>query len=212
MRLALIGIVSSLCCVTYANAESVDSAYTKLNFENGCVWAKSNSAEEASMGGSAVCAGYSFNGNSWPVYFAEGDIRQFVSFGNIANTNALAGGFSEWNGVNTTIEWRLKNGKPFATILRWFIDTVNPDTGSADKKHQGNVLVISKVAQKNNPYSCVIGYVDARANKDANVMARQVADTHGALFVCGVHEARFFGKRGEYSGTPRELAEDQRRN
>lgn len=211
MRLVVIAIVSSVICTNYANAGSIKSAYTKLNFENGCVWEKAKSKEEASMGGRAVCAGYNYKGNSWPVYFAESDIRQFVSFGKIVNTNYLAGGFSQWNLVNTTIEWRLKNDIPFATILRWFIDNLNPETGSADKKHQGNVLVISKVAQKNNPTSCVVGYVDARANKNANEMARQVADDFGGVFVCGEHKARFFGKRGSYSGTPNELAENQRR-
>lgn len=118
MRFALIGIVAWIFSVTYVNAGSIDSAYTKLNFENGCVWEKTNNEEEAAMGGSALCSGYKSNGNSWPVYFAESDIRQFISFGKIADTKSLAGGFSQWNSVNTTIEWRLNNGKPFATILR----------------------------------------------------------------------------------------------
>lgn len=72
-------------------------------------------------------------------------------------------------------------------------------------------MIISKVAQKNNPYSCVIGYVDARANKNANVKARQVADDFGNSFECGVDEAQFFGERGVYSGTPNELIDSQRR-
>lgn len=211
MRLVLFGIIIFAASINHANSTNIDSAYTKLNFEGGCVWEKPASEEEAGMGGSAVCAGYNYHGSTWPVYFAESDIRQFVSFGNITDLNSLAGGFSQWNSVNTTIEWRLKNGKPYATILRWFIDNVNSNTGNADKKTQGNVLVISKVAQANNSDSCVIGYVDTRANKNANVLARQVADKFGESFVCRLDEARFYGKRGKYSGTPNELAEDQRR-
>lgn len=212
MRLAFIGIAILLMSVNYAAAKNIDSAYTKLDFENGCVWKKPASEEEAGMGGSAICNGYIYKGYSWPVYFAEGDIRQFVSFGSVSDLNGLAGGFAEWNAVNTTIEWRLDNRKPFATILRWFIDNVNPDTGNADKKYRGNVLVITTVAQKNNMQSCVIGYVDARANKNANVIARKIADKYGDNFICGIDDARFFGKRGKYSGSPNELAADQRQN
>lgn len=213
MRLAFFGLIvfAASASASQAIAGNIDSAYTKLNFENNCVWKKPASEEEAGMGGSAVCEGYKSGGIHWPVHFAEGDIRQFVSFGKISDINSLAGVFSQWNSVNTTIEWRLNNSKPFATILRWFIDNVDLDTGSADKKSQGNVLVVTKVAQANSPDSCVIGYVDARANKNANVMARQVADKYGDGFVCRLDEARFYGKRGKYSGSPNELAKDQRR-
>lgn len=217
MRLALIGIFTLLICTINANANNIDSAYTKLDFENGCVWNKPSNEtvreNEASMGGSAICNGYTNKGYSWSVYFTEGDIRQFVSFGSVSDSNpfsnTLVGGFAEWNSVNTTIEWRLDNGQPFATILRWFIDNINPDTGSADKEYRGNVLVITTVGQINNTQNCVIGYVDARANKNANMIARKIADKYGENFVCGVDDARFFGKRGKYSGTPNELAVDQ---
>lgn len=211
MRLVLVFLVSCFVSSVSANAAKIESKYTKLDFENGCSWNKAASEEEASMGGSAICPGFKSNGKHWPVYFAEGDLRQFVSFGPIVDLNSFAGGFSQWNSVNTTIEWRLLNGRPFATILRWFIDNVDSKTGSADKKRQGNVLVISKVAQPNSPKSCVIGYVDTKANSNANKLARNIADQFGIDFVCDVDEARFYGERGVSSGSPRELVGDQQR-
>lgn len=212
LRHIIIFCSAFLWCCLQANAQKIEHVYTKLNFETGCNWEQPASEEEAGMGGRAVCRGYSANGKSWLVYFAEGDIRQFVSFGPILDRDALAGGFSQWNSVNDTIEWRLINGVPFATVLRWFIDNVNPDTGSADKKYKGNVLVVTKVAQQDNPYSCVVGYVDARANSNANKIAQDVADNYAMNFECGTDMPRFFGKRSKYSGSPNALAQDQRRN
>lgn len=198
-----------------AQAQEVKSLYSKIDFETSCVWEKPLSEEEAQMGGSAICQGLAIGSNHWPIYFAEGDLRQFVGFGHVADLKAFVGGFAQWNSVNTTVEWRVKNGKPYATILRWFLDNIDHDTGSAEKNLRGNVLVISKVAHHaglgGRGLSCPIGYVDAKANKNANLLAREIADEYGETFKCGINQPQFYGNRGEHSGDPNDLVESQRR-
>ena len=107
-------------------------------------------------------------------------------------------GFETFGPFNTTgkkIEWRLDaDGRPIAAILRYFIS--DPEGVAAD----GQVLVVSRVAQADDGLSCVVGYVDARLNKNANELARKIADDDAADFACGYNEAMWYGKRGASAG------------
>ncbi|MEM9280104.1 MAG: hypothetical protein AAGA76_16180, partial [Pseudomonadota bacterium] len=109
--------------------------------------------------------------------------------------------FGQFNRVNTTIEWRLDNGKPYATILRWFIENSNSN-GEFDRNLEGQVLVISRVADHEKPQSCVVGYVDARANSNANELARKIADTTASSFKCFKEKPVYHGNRGKLAGDP----------
>ena len=203
------GVGFLMLWVQPAFAETIESSYTKLDFDKGCRWSTPTSEEEAQMGGDAICDGLDA---AYPVFFAEDDLRQFTAYGPADDPMMFANGFAEWNSVHDTIEWRLEAGRPFATIHRWFLDNINPETGAADPARRGQVLVISTVAQPeaaNGPLgrkqSCVVGYVDAKANDSANVIARDVADAYARDFVCGTDRPVFHGVRGEYSGTPNDL-------
>lgn len=201
---ATIGLAGMIAACPIA-ATAAESAYTKLDFDTGCAWKEPESEEEAQMGGEAVCKGL----EGYPVYFAESDLRQFTAYGPVADPFAFPTGFAQWNSVNETVEWRIEDGKPFATIHRWFIDNINPDTGAAEEAFRGQVLVISTVADPDAPQaervSCVVGLVDALANRDANVLARVVADDYANGFLCGVDQPAFHGERGNRSGTPNAL-------
>ena len=173
-----------------ALAQPVESAYTSLDLEADCRWEADDG--EVSMGGSAVCSGY----GEYPVHVGEGDLRMFAAFGPAAEPFRYWQSFMQFNHVNEVVEWRLRDGEPFAAILRYFVDNQTPDTGIPE----GQMLVISTVAGAGGE-SCVVGYVDARANPEANTLARQVADTVVPGFVCGEHEPRYFGERGETAGS-----------
>ena len=190
-----------------AYAGEITSAYSKLDFENGCVWDKPTSPEEEQMGGSALCDGLS----GYPVHFAEDDLRQFVAYGLVDDPMMFPNGFSQWNSVHDTIEWRLEDGKPFATIHRWFLDNTDPQTGATDPSMRGQVLAISTVGDPDAPagerVSCTVGYVDALANKDANTLARQIANDMAKTFLCGKDRPAFHGVRGNRSGNPNDIGE-----
>lgn len=77
------------------------------------------------------------------------------------------------------MEWRSRKdakGKstPFATISRMAFEN-----DKVDKAEWWSLLIVTRLASplKN---SCVVGYVDARANPDANGLARSVADAWAA--------------------------------
>jgi hypothetical protein len=55
----------------------------------------------------------------------------------------------------------------------------------------GKVLVVTRLSPDG---TCQIGYVDARANADANELARKIADEHARDFHCGKDEPIVLGK------------------
>lgn len=166
-----------------------ESVYTDLNLDR----CQTIAADD--MGASMKCKGY----KNYPIYFSEGDLRQSVLYGPV-RAELIEGAFESFgafNHVNTKVEWRLDaSGKPFAAILRWFIENVS-DTGMPTKAAEGQVLVVARVAQPDDGLSCVVGYVDALSNSNANELARQVADSDARDFACGYQEGMWVGKRGE---------------
>jgi len=175
-----------------APAFAAESVYTKMDLEKSCIF-----YSEYELGASAYCEGY----KGYPVHFSEGDLRQMVRYGHINKLQDQWESFGQFNRINDTIEWRIKNKKPYAAILRWFVENSSQD-GEYSKELEGQVLVVSTVADHKTPASCVVGYVDARANKNANELARKLADEKAASFKCGKEKPAFVGERGPHSGTP----------
>ena len=168
-----------------ASAEPV-SAYSKFDLGEGCVTIATDP-----MGGTWQCPGY----GGYPVVFSEGDLRQSVFYGHLGTWYAAGAwaSFGGFNHVGGTIEWRMAGagGPPLAAIQRWF---VSDGSGSGEETLQ--VLVISKVGQPGVGEACVAGYVDALSNKDANVIARQVADEVAPGFACRQTDPQWHGVKG----------------
>ncbi len=197
MRRILLAASTLVALIAAANAaDTRSSVYTKLDFKNGCT-----TTSEAEEGASITlrCKGYLDH----PVNYAEGDLRAAVSFGEQpAGYEAPWQSFGPWNRISETVEWRLKDGKPVATILRWFIDNIDPATGSADPTRVGNVLVVSRLAGLDGKPGCMAGLVDARANSNANEIARNISDTLAEGFDCATDKPEYHGKRGPYAADP----------
>jgi hypothetical protein len=186
---ALMGLAITASLSIASPAPANDSAYTDLDLD-AC-----QTLAEDPMGVSLRCAGY----GDFPVFFKESDLRQSVIFGAV-DPELIDGAFESFeafNHVNTKIEWRLDNrGRPVAAILRWFIDNPGPD-GSSTKASRGEILVVSKVATENDVGSCFVALVDAKANANANLLARQAADAEAADFACGMTEPQWIGAHGD---------------
>lgn len=187
-------VIFSTFLLATSTAHAAESEYTKLNLDKDCVW-----HSQYEQGASAYCKGY----KGYPVHFSEGDLRQMVRFGHPSAIIGQWESFGQFNYVNDTIEWRLENDRPYATILRWFIENTN-NNGEVTDATRGQVLVVSKVADHYNDIQvgCVVGYVDARANSNANEIARNVADTMARDFKCIEESPKFHGERGKFSGDP----------
>ena len=99
------------------------------------------------------------------------------------------------------IEWRIErlpNGKPhaFATILRWNVTALDPDNDL--KQVAGQVLVVTRLGPGG---VCHVGYVDGRANPNANELAAELADKHARAFKCGKDKPITLGVQGKgFSG------------
>ncbi|MDQ0317625.1 hypothetical protein [Amorphus orientalis] len=161
------------------SAQSIESTYSKIGWETSCTIVDQAPEGEGSWA-RLRCAGY----GDTPVHVADGDARMSVDYG----TPSEPGGwesFTGFNHVNDTIEWRLADGVPFATIHRWFVDD-----GSGGSRQ---VLVVSTVVGRWSDASCMVGYVDANANSNANVIARGLADSKARDFRCGVDAPSYVG-------------------
>lgn len=181
------------------SALAAESAYTDLDID-ACKTIEAPTDEPGGDFISTLCPGY----GDYKVLFKEGDLRQSIHFGYLRKSivdNSFET-FGPFNHMNPKIEWRIKNGKPVAAIQRFFIENMNPETGGADKKFMGQVLVISKVGQPGLEEGCIAGLVDALANPEANVLARDVADNLAPGFKCGVDRATYHGIRGALAGEP----------
>ena len=72
----------------------------------------------------------------------------------------------------------------------------------------GQVLVVSRVGQPQDRTGCVTAYVDALENKDANELARKLADEQAPIFPCGKEKPVFHGKVGSKVSEPQYVYPD----
>jgi hypothetical protein len=109
---------------------------------------------------------------NWPVNMVSGDARVYVGFGRQAKDGlsvyeALEGAFADPHPV---IEWRLRNGEPYAAIHRYFLDGKQ-------------ALTVHRL----NPdrTSCVAAVVPVERGRDANAEAVKIADELVPAHNCG---------------------------
>lgn len=159
------------------------SAYTDLDLDQCLV------LDADDFGASWSCPGY----KGFPLLVQEGDLRFSLSYGFDADQSSV--GFQTlppFNTLGSKLEWRLSNALgrwfPIATIVRYY--TADPETG----EDSGQVLVVTQIAEGN---SCHIAYVDARANANANELAREAADKAGD-FDCMSDEVEIIGRFEAY--------------
>jgi len=173
-------------------ALAAESVYTDLPLDNCKTLVAPDPDEPGGDFVSMTCAGL----GKYQVLFKEGDLRQSIHYGYLKKSivDEAFESFGPFNHMNPKIEWRVDaGGKPYAAIQRFF-------TGDAES--QGQVLAVSRVGQPGDEEGCPVGYVDALANKDPNVLAREIADTVAVSFQCGKDSPAYHGTRGPKSGDP----------
>ena len=111
-----------------------------------------------------------------PLFVSEGDLRYDVDAGVRDDTFETPEGF---NSLGKTVEWRLRDGRPFAVIVRYEIE--GPSGTAAERRSD---LAVIKVGREGAP-GCLVGYVPADATPDQNTAARRLADREAAGFDCG---------------------------
>jgi hypothetical protein len=154
-----------------AIAAEINSAYSNLNLDK-CKALELYKGGDEGEGGIWQCKGI----RDFDVMYWEGDLRGNIAFGPKANSQCTSSqSFGAFNGPGAKIEWRLKNGKPFATILRW-----STDNGSGEAGSKQNWLVVTKL---NGADACRTALVDTKY-PGANAVAREKADRNASAFNC----------------------------
>jgi hypothetical protein len=134
------------------------------------------------------------------VLIGAGDQRTTMSFGSHARDEPAAGqtlqGFNE--AYQGDIEWRFvpergRRTRPFAAIVRWRTTLPEQTDGKEPGTVHGQVLVVTRLGPGG---VCHVGYVDALANRNANELARRIADARARAFRCGVDKPLIAGETG----------------
>ena len=175
---------------TPAAAQSIEYVYTTFDAKK-CKHERGKQVEDY---GSWLCPGH----EKLNVLLSAGDQRMYVTYGSGKQKDLAASQtFPGFNDVyEGTVEWRIERtdgkARPFATILRW--NVVTPDDrekATGPIKSTGRVLVVTRLGPGG---TCHVGYVDAKANPDANELARRIADEKARTFKCGKDKAIVSGK------------------
>lgn len=167
-------------------ADNLESSYSTIDtIEENCLPPNS----ELNPTRRFLCEGH----NDYKILLGDADLRMSLWFGRFPEESEPTWqSFSSFNYSNTVVEWRLNSGQPFATITRWFVEP--------SQSVRMNVLVVSKVASDPGDASCWVGVIDARQNKNANELARLVADKVAPNFDCSIDLPKVYGRTG--STTP----------
>src|SRR5882757_1943184 len=162
------------------------SAYSALDLKK----CRHTAGKDVEDYGEWSCAGYGGTG----VYVRAGDQRSYVSYGpNAKKQPAAKQTLASFNGEGKNIEWRGERGadgalKPYATIMRW-----STTVSSGDEPVRGEVLVVTRLGPGG---VCHVGYVDAKANSDANALAQKLADEQARKFRCRADKPVVLGNKG----------------
>ncbi|MEW4449533.1 hypothetical protein [Qipengyuania sp. JC766] len=127
--------------------------------------------EEREEGSSATyrCPGY----QGIPIFVQEGDGRFDMDAG---ADNKRFQTLSAFNDFFDTIEWRMKDGKPFAIIVRY------RDATMENAKAGRTVLAVEKIGGEGTA-GCRIAQIAGNTD-DANARARAMADERAEDFAC----------------------------
>ena len=165
-KLAL--IAGALLVSLPAGAAELVSAYTDVDLD-ACEMISSDE-----VGATWACEGL----DGYPVVISEGDLRMTVSYGeNAMDEVAMSQGFGPFNRLGAKMEWLAPADdpdNPVATILRWYLQ-------KGEGPGESQILVVTQL----EPGAvCQVAWIDATANPNANVMARDAAEELVGGFDC----------------------------
>lgn len=166
----LLATITVLSAVASASAQAIDSIYTDFDAAHCAVFSPGDS--EAGEPRQAVCPGF----GGYPVLFQSLDDNQSLYYGFPPHGELVSrwAGFADGGQAHGVIEWRViddgQRRSPVATIHRWSVATATDDAPV-------EVLVIQKVGLIEEWQGCIVGYVVATGNPDANETARRIADS-----------------------------------
>jgi hypothetical protein len=192
-RLAVFVII--VLVTSPATAQTIEGAFADFNLKK-CRHIPGEVEEDY---GEWRCKGY----DGIPIWMGAADQRVMISFGPRAKEEPAAHQtLSSFNGEGEKIEWRIEKSAnqkpPFAAIMHW--STTKPDDKGDPVR--GEVLVVTRLPPG---AVCHVGYVDGRANPNANELAREIADKNARKFRCRKDAPVVLGATGPGFSDPLDL-------
>jgi hypothetical protein len=177
--LAMSLLLNSACGV--ARAEDIASVYTSTAPKDCRV------IDHQRVGGDDIYTRWVCKGVAgYVVVVTEDDLRMTVTVGLSVKAAlkepAAEQGFGSFNSITDTIEWRWVKGaaKPFAIIQRWtYAD--NENLAETGRPKDVPVLIVTRLPP--GPV-CQVARIEVKKGEDANVAARNAADSIARTFKC----------------------------
>jgi hypothetical protein len=194
--MALAALFSAvLTLISPANAQTFGSSYTSTAPRDCRMIGKPSELDGSTT---RVCRGKA----GLAVLISEDDLREVVSVGRnrfaAAKEPAAEVWFGPFNSTEHTVEWRARDGKPFAIIQRWHIAD-NSDLANS-KSRRPTTKAMLAVTRLPPGGVCHVAYIDVQANPNANELARKAADELARDFKCGKDAVRIVGATGRAVG------------
>lgn len=171
------------------HAETIGSRYTSTAPDKCRVFNAGDGADGFTI---RVCPGK----DGLLVLVSEDDLREAISVGPTtaaaAKEPAAKFWFAPFNSTKMRIEWRISNGKPFAIIQRWLMAD-NDDKDGRGRPKTKPLLVVTRLPPG---AVCHVAYIDAKANPQANKLARKAADELARDFNCETNDVKVIGASG----------------
>ncbi len=172
-----LAVMAMLFGMNGASAQTVESIYTDFDAAQCAMFAPGD--PENGVPRQAVCPGY----GGYPVLLQSIGDNQSLYFGFPPDGELISrwASFVDTGTAHDVIEWRVRTEGdrrvPLATIQRWFVDV-------PERESPVEVLVVQKVGLIEAWQGCIVGYVVATGNPNANEAARTIADTFGSAPQC----------------------------
>jgi hypothetical protein len=184
-------LTAAACLLPFAGfAQTAVTQQTTSIKEKDCRTAQKSKAREEMPWVTIACKG----AGGLVVRIHDVDLRQTVSIGKTlaaaAKEPTAESFFGPFNEAHDPLEWRIRGGKPFATIQRWSLAD-SEDVGPDNNPKKKSILVVSRLSP-----NCHVAYIDAAANTDAMKLAQQTADEKAEAFRCGKDEVAIVGAKG----------------
>lgn len=192
LLVSLIGPLLIFASVSVAHTPEYTSRYSDLDFSKCDITEEANSEEGSEIGFVTWrCAG----AYGYDVYATEADLRLYLAYTREGEDvpEEIGQTVAFFNTLGAKLEWRAPNRsgevEPFAAIVRYKYQRALDDGSFGE----GQVLVVSRFREGE---TCHVAYIDALANANANLMAREVADKFVSGGTCPEGEVPVLGSGG----------------
>jgi hypothetical protein len=167
-----------------AGAQTIGSVYTRIDDRCTQRQLPGEPAYET------ACRGH----GEWSVYIVAGEHGAAAAYGRRGEAMSDYAGppmRGLFGGYNDVVEWRLEDGRAFATIHRYIHYNPPEMLEVSGGLEEPNTLIVTALRADGDRPACPVAHVDASALPQANAVARDVADRLARGWDCSLDPVTF---------------------